>query len=90
MKEQKTTKYSAFQWVMIIIIPIIVLLLIASLVTLAGMFITHRFGGFEFLSPGNIVIFMASFSTVLAIAGIIFSIFSRGKDDEDEDENIEQ
>ncbi len=74
-----------FQKVMIIFVPIIVLLLIASIVIFMAMMITHNFGGFGFFSPGNIVIIMALCSSVLAIVGIIFAIVSAGREDDDEE-----
>ncbi|MBR1731080.1 MAG: hypothetical protein IJ725_01430 [Ruminococcus sp.] len=89
MKTNSFKNFSTFQKVMIIIVPIIVLLLIASVVTLIAMYFTHNFGGFDFLSPGNLVIIMASCSSILAIIGIIFSFVTVGKESEDSDENDE-
>lgn len=90
MKSNSVKKYSPFQRVMIIIIPIIIMLLIASVVTLAAMYFTHNFGGFGLLSPGNIVIVMASCSTVLAIVGIIFAFVSAGKGSDDDSDESEE
>ena len=75
---------------MVIIIPIIIMLLIASIVTLCAMYFTRNFNGFGFLSPGNIVIIMASGSALLAIVGIILSFITVGREpDDDTDENNE-
>ncbi len=84
MKNIKLKELTLFQKVMIVCVPVIVLLLIASVVMFLAMMLTHNFNGFGFFSPGNIVIVMASCSSVLAIAGIIFSIFSAGSDSDDE------
>ena len=84
MIAEKISRLSRFQKVMVIVIPIIVLLLIASVVTFAAMFITHNFGGFGIFSPGNLVIVMALCASALAIIGIIFAIVSADKDDDEE------
>ncbi len=86
MKSKSVKKYSAFQKVMIVIIPIVIMLLIASIVTLGAMFVTHNFGGFGIFSPGNIVIIMALCSAVLAIIGIVFTFISVGKESDEDDE----
>ena len=79
----KTEKHSPFQKLMIVIVPIIVMLLIASIVTLVAMFFTHNFGKFGMFSPGNIVIIMSSCSALLAIAGIVLAIITAGRDPDD-------
>ncbi len=84
VKTNRFKEYSTFHKIMIIIIPIIVMLLIASIVTLGAMYFTHNFSGFGFFSPGNIVIVMASGSALLAIIGIIFSFITVGKEPEDD------
>ena len=86
MKMEKFKEYSGYQKLMIILIPIIILLLIASIITLAAMWFTHNFGGFGILSPGSIVIVMALCSTVLAVIGIVFAFVSAGKETDEEDE----
>lgn len=93
MKIKEIKKLSAFNKAMIIIIPLIILLLIASLVTLAVMYITRNFGGFSIFSPGNIVIIMALCSAILAIIGIVFAFVSAGKetgDDKDDELSPEE
>ena len=89
MKTNNSKKYSAFQKVMIVIVPIIVMLLIASLVTLGAMYFTHNFGGFDLLSPGNIVIIMALCSSVLAIIGIVLSFITVGREPDNDDPETE-
>ena len=89
MKTNSAKKYSLFQKVMIVIIPIIVMLLIASIATLGAMYLTHNYDGFGFFSPGNLVIVMALCSAALAIVGIIFTFVSVGKEpDEDDNEEL--
>ncbi|MBQ7504354.1 MAG: hypothetical protein IJT79_03450 [Ruminococcus sp.] len=88
MKTKSIKKYSGFQKLMIVIIPLIVMLLIASLVTLGAMYFTHNFGGFGLLSPGNIVIIMALCAAVLAIVGVIFSFITVGREPDNDEDNI--
>lgn len=88
MKTKSGKNYSGFQKVMIIIVPLIIMLLIASLVTLGAMYFTHNFGGFGIFSPGNIVIIMALCAAVLAIVGVIFSFVTVGKEPDDETDEI--
>ena len=86
MKTNSAKKHSGFQITMMIIIPLIVLLLIASLAMLGAMFVTHNFSADGILSPGNIVIVMALCSAALAIIGVIFSFATAGKEPEEDDE----
>lgn len=88
MKTKSAKKYSGFQKVMIIIVPLIIMLLIASLATLGAMYFTHNFGGFGIFSPGNIVIIMALCAAVLAIVGVIFSFVTVGKEPDDDTDEI--
>ncbi|MBQ5398100.1 MAG: hypothetical protein IIU14_01545 [Ruminococcus sp.] len=80
----KVKKYSGFQKAMIVIVPIVVLLLIAAVVMCFAMILLPMPGGFRF-TTGNVTLVMALGSTALAVVGIIFAIFSRGGDDEEED-----
>ena len=89
MKTKSEKKYSPFHKLMIIIVPLILMLLIASVVTLFAMYFTHNFGGFGFFSPGNIVIIMASCSSLLAIVGIIFAFVAAGKESDDDSKDSE-
>ena len=90
MKTKSAKKYSGFQKAMIVIIPLIIMLLIASLATLGAMYFTHNFGGFGLFSPGGIVIIMALCAAVLAIIGVIFSFVTVGSEPDDEsDEEAE-
>ncbi|MBR2108622.1 MAG: hypothetical protein IJ932_01555 [Ruminococcus sp.] len=88
MKTKSAKNYSSFQKVMIIIVPLIIMLLIASLATLGAMYFTHNFGGFGIFSPGNIVIIMALCAAVLAIVGVIFSFVTVGKEPDDDTDEI--
>lgn len=81
----KAKKYSRFQKAMIIIVPIVVLLLIAALVMCFAMMLLPMPGGFLF-TTGNVTLVMALCSTALAVIGIIFAVFARGGDDEEEAE----
>lgn len=89
MKTKSAKKYSSFQKAMIIIVPLILMLLIASFVTLFAMYFTHNFGGFGFFSPGNIVIILATSSALLAVVGIIFAFVAAGKESDDDSEESE-
>ncbi|MCR5653724.1 MAG: hypothetical protein K6F88_07990 [Ruminococcus sp.] len=88
MKQNSTKKYSAFQKVMVILIPICLLLLLASITTLVAMCVTQNYGSFGFFSIGNIVIIMASCSTILAIVVIVVSFVTAGKEPDDDPEDI--
>ncbi len=88
MKTKSGKNYSGFQKVMIVIVPLIVMLLIASLATLGAMYFTHNFGGFGIFSPGNIVIIMALCAAILAIVGVIFSFVTVGKEPDDDADEI--
>lgn len=87
MRKLKTrnNKYSLFQKIMIVVIPIIVLLLIAAVVMcLAFSFLPMSAS--DFTHTGYLTVVLAACSAVLAIVGIIFAVFNKGKDDNDIDE----
>lgn len=70
---------------MIVVIPLIVLLLIASIVLLGAMLITHNYSNFSLLNPGNLVILMASSSAILALGALLFAFFSGDKESGSDD-----
>ncbi len=79
MKQTKT-KYTKFQKVMIVIIPVIIFLLISAIVMCAAFTFLPMSGG-QILDVGNTTIVMSIISTVLAIVAIIFSIIAKGDDE---------
>lgn len=81
MKTKMSCKYNGFQKLMIIILPVIVLLLIASIVMcLAFSFLPMSIR--EIINTGNATIILSILSSVLAVFGIIFAFFSKGGDSE--------
>lgn len=76
MKTKTNGKYSGFQKFIIIIIPVIVLLLIASIVMcFAFSFLPMSIR--EIINTGNATIVLSVVSSVLAIFGIIFAVFTK-------------
>ncbi len=79
------SKLSGFQKVMVIFIPVIVLLLIAAVVLCVG-FTFGAHNGRAILETGNLTIFMALGAALLAIAAIVFTILSAGKEKQNEND----
>lgn len=77
-------KYSGFQKMMIVIVPIVCLLLIAAIVMCFAMLFLPMPGGFLF-STGNATLIMSLCSTALAVVGILFALFSKGNDGEEDE-----
>ena len=81
MKTKMNGKYNGFQKAMIIILPVIVLLLIASIVMcLAFSFLPMSIR--EIINTGNATIILSVLSLVLAVLGIVFAFFSKSDDSE--------
>ena len=79
----KQTKYTAFQKIMIVIVPIIVFLLILAIVMCAAFtFLPMRVG--QILGVGNVTIVMGIVSSVLAVFAIICSIIAKDADEKEE------
>lgn len=85
MAAQKT-EYTKFQKVMIVLIPIIVLLLIASIVMAFAITVLPLPGGF-FRGTGNATVVMSFCSALLAIACIVFAIISASKEPDEGEMN---
>lgn len=78
----KQTKYSAFQKLMIIIVPIVVLLLITAIVMCAAFtFLPMRAG--QIVDVGNITMIMGAIASALAIVSIVFSIIAKDNEEEE-------
>lgn len=82
MKTNSGKHLSVFQKLMVVLIPIIVLLLISALVMCLA-FIVLPMSSADFLNTGNLTIVFAAISAFLAILGIVFAIFNKGKDDDE-------
>ena len=81
MKTKMNGKYNGFQKAMIIILPVIVLLLIASIVMcLAFSFLPMSIR--EIINTGNATIILSVLSSVLAVLGIVFAFFTKSDDSE--------
>ncbi len=81
MKTKMNGKYTGFQKIMIIILPVIVLLLVASIVMcLAFSFLPMSIR--EIINTGNATIILSILSSVLAVLGIVFAFFSKSDDSE--------
>ncbi|MCH5304025.1 MAG: hypothetical protein J1E41_04100 [Ruminococcus sp.] len=84
MKAQNNKNLNTFQRLMVIIVPIIVMLLIASVVMcLAFSFLPMSIN--SIVHTGNVTIYMALGTTLLAVVGIIFSIVSKDKESDKEE-----
>ena len=81
MKTKMNGKYTGFQKIMIIILPVIVLLLVASIVMcLAFSFLPMSIR--EIINTGNATIILSILSSVLAVLGIVFAFFAKSDDSE--------
>ncbi len=81
MKTKMSGKYNGFQKLIIVIIPVIVLLLIASIVMcLAFSFLPMSLR--DIINTGNATIILSVVSSALAVLGIVFAFFSKSNDSE--------
>ncbi len=83
MKNSGISKYNKLQKVMIIIVPVIVLLLLVSIVMCAAFSILPM-PVKAVVSTGNLTIILAGCSTVLAVLGLVFTVFTKSGDNDEE------
>ncbi len=76
----KTNKYSTFQKFLLIALPVIVLLLIASIV-MCFAFSFLPMSVHDIVKTGNITIVLSVVSSALAVIGIVFAVIGKGGSD---------
>lgn len=82
MKTKSGKGLSAFQKLMVIFVPLIVLLLISAVV-MCFAFNFLPMSAADFINTGYLTVIFAAVSAFLAILGIVFAIFNKGKDDDE-------